>query len=368
MNRNLKFYFFCHPHAPAEKSSYEHGIVAIAEGLSELGIEIYSNLNYWEKTPDSNDYLIKHHKGIEYFDCDVVIFSTETYLSSTPDLLPKDLFQEQRKYKLIFIDSSDAVPSADGFVTPGFDQKFRKVDFVLKSHFCKKSKYPSNFVPWQFGLTNRMISSLKPLPFNERKNEVLVNFRCKHQLRDLAEKKIMPTVYESLAKNSATDSYDENRTDNLEHHYWTLTGRRHYSSYYKRLGSSKACAAFGGFLQTPKSNSTNIVFKILRRIDAMFNIFNYDRILQFDSWRFWESLASGCLTIHIDFDKYGVVLPVMPVNGTHYLGVDFSNLEKSKNDLKQVEKFESIANAGREWVLNNYSPVKVAERLLSLLT
>lgn len=365
MTSNMKFYFFCHPHAPADKSGYEHGIVAIAEGLSELGIEIYSNLDYWEKGPGSNEFLIKHQKNIHYSDCDVVIFSTETY--NRRDLLPSDLFKTDRGYKLIFIDSSDLIASSKGFITPGFNPEIRKVDFVLKSHFCKKYKYPSNFIPWQFGLTNRMISSLRPLPFSDRKDEVLVNFRCKHQLRDLAEKKVMNTVYRNLSKNSATDSYDKRDFDRLEHHYWTLTGRRHYYSYYQRLGSSKACAAFGGFLQTSKSNSTSILFKILRRIDARFNIFNYDRILQFDSWRFWESLASGCLTIHADFDKYGVVLPVMPINGVHYLGVDFSNLEKSKRDLGQVEKYESIASNGREWALNNYSPVKVAERLLGIL-
>lgn len=76
---------------------------------------------------------------------------------------------------------------------------------------------------------------------------------------------------------------------------------------------------------------------------------------------------SVCLTIHTDFDKYGVVLPVMPVNGKHYLGVDFSNIEKSKNDLRQFEKYEYIANNGREWALNHYSPAKAAERLLNLL-
>lgn len=363
----MKFYFFCHPHAPADKSGYEHGIVAIAEGLIQNGIEIYGNLDYWETEPGSKEFLIKHYPYINYEDCDVIVFSSEIYNHNRLDLLPDDLFKNNRGYKLIFIDSSDFITSSEGPITPGFNKEIRNVDFVLKSHYCKKYKYPSNFIPWQFGLTNRIISSVKPMPFMDRNDEVLVNFRCKHQLRDLAEKKIMNTIYSKLAKNSQIDSFDEHDFNKLAQHYWTLTGRRHYSNYYKRLGSSKACATFGGFLQISKSNSRSVLFKILRRVDNRYSIFNYDRILQFDSWRFWESLASGCLTIHADFDKYGAVLPIMPVNGKHYLGVDFSNLEKSKKDLRQFEKYEYIANNGREWVLNHYSPAKVAERLLNLL-
>lgn len=363
----MKFYFFCHPQAPADKSGYEHGIIAIAEGLKQLGIEFYGNIDYWEVEPNSNNFLINKTEIFSYSDCDVVVFSSEIYNQNRLDLLPNDLYNPNRKYKIIFIDSSDLIVSSDGYITPGFYKEIRNVDFVLKSHFCNKYKYPTNFIPWQFGLTNRIISSVRPISFNNRNNEVLVNFRCKHQLRDLAEKKIMKTIYTELAKNSTTDSFDLHDFNDLEQHYWTLTGRRHYSSYYERLGNSKACATFGGFLQTSKSNSRNILFKILRRIDKSYNIFNYDRILQFDSWRFWESLASGCLTIHANFEKYGVVLPVMPISGKHYLGIDFSNLKKSKSDLLKFDDYENIANNGREWVLNNYSPVKVAERLLNLL-
>ena len=33
--------------------------------------------------------------------------------------------------------------------------------------------------------------------------------------------------------------------------------------------------------------------------------------------------AAGCLALNIDLEHYGVDLPEMPVNGMHYLGVDF---------------------------------------------
>jgi hypothetical protein len=38
-------------------------------------------------------------------------------------------------------------------------------------------------------------------------------------------------------------------------------------------------------------------------------------IARWESWRFWESLASGCATVALDFEEYGLVLPVIPKNG-----------------------------------------------------
>jgi hypothetical protein len=102
-------------------------------------------------------------------------------------------------------------------------------------------------------------------------------------------------------------------------------------------------------------------------MDLHLNFLKYDRLLQFDSWRFWESLASGCLTIHAYFDKYCILLPVMPINGTHYFGVDFTNLERTRQRFLDINSHKTIANSGREWVLKNYSPEAVATRLLDLI-
>jgi hypothetical protein len=106
---------------------------------------------------------------------------------------------------------------------------------------------------------------------------------------------------------------------------------------------------------------------VLRKIEQYFNFYDYDRIFQFDSWRFWESMVSGCVTLHVDFEKYGVVLPIMPENEVHYIGIDLSNFEDACRKLKSVEKFEAISCNSQRWVLENYSPKAVAKRLLSLL-
>jgi hypothetical protein len=357
----MRFYFFCHPHGPADKAGYEHQLLAIAEGLNHLGVETYGNVDYWKTDPHSSAFQITSNSAVCYSDCDAVVFSSTLYAYNRQDLLPTALFRPTRRYKLIFVDS------ADGIRTPGFNSELRSVDFVLKTHYCQKHDYPSNFKPWQFGLTNRIITSVKPLPFARRKNELLVNFRVPHHVRDLAAKIITPALYPTLITNSQTDSFDERSFSQLDQLFWTQTGRRHYPEFYARLGSSKACAAFGGTLAKPLSESKDLLSRLVRRIDAKFDILNYDRIYQFDSWRFWESLVSGCVTLHVDLEKYGAVLPVMPENRKHYLGVDFSRLEQSVNDLRQFDKYEDIAANAREWALRNYSPTRVAERILNLI-
>jgi hypothetical protein len=358
----MKVYFFCYPHGPANKSGYEHQIISIAEGLKLLNIDFSGNVNYWRNSVNEDDFLIKEEKDIDLDSVDAVVFSSALFYYKRLDLLNNDMFHSKRKYKLIFLDTSD------GLITPGFNKQIRNVDFVLKSHFCKKHFYPKNFVPWQFGLTNRIINSVDPLPFEQRKDEVQVNFRVKHQLRKLIDKNVMESILEYYKPNNTIDIQQVTNFNGLDELFWHQTGRRHYPSYYLRLGQSKLSSAFGGYLQKSNfANNKRIFSDYAIWMDNTFNPKLFDRIYQFDSWRFWESLASGCCTLHLDFEKYGVNLPVMPKNKTHYLGIDLENISAMKDVLKSKELVAEIGENGREWVLSNYSPKNIAERFLQLI-
>jgi hypothetical protein len=88
-----------------------------------------------------------------------------------------------------------------------------------------------------------------------------------------------------------------------------------------------------------------------------------------DSWRFWESLAAGCVTFHIDFDKYGAVLPVMPKNGQHYIGIDLDKLEDIVRRIAtNPEILERISISGRQWAMENYGPIPTAVRFLNRIS
>ncbi|MFN6156701.1 MAG: glycosyltransferase family 1 protein, partial [Dolichospermum sp.] len=92
-------------------------------------------------------------------------------------------------------------------------------------------------------------------------------------------------------------------------------------------------------------------------------------ILQWDSWRFWESLAAGCVTFHVDFEKYGITLPVMPENWRHYIGVDLDHVQTTVDRIAEnPEILEYITQEGRSWAIKNYSPVPTALRFLEIVS
>jgi hypothetical protein len=91
-----------------------------------------------------------------------------------------------------------------------------------------------------------------------------------------------------------------------------------------------------------------------------------ERIVQWDSWRFWEALGAGCAAFNLDLERYGALLPVMPVNGRHYFGID---LDRPRHAIERIADdpgcLQRVAAAGREWALANYAPAAMARRFLA---
>jgi hypothetical protein len=359
----MKIFFYCYPPGPVEKAGYENQMIILAEGFQKLGIQSFCNTNVWEKMPNSNDFLLKEEKDIScYQECDIVIFSSTIYNYKRLDLLPKNLWNRNRKYKLVFIDGSD------GLVTPGFDKDiYNNVDFILKSHYTKKTPYPKNFVPWQFGFSNRVMESVIPVPFQDRDKSMLINYRVIHTLREHVKNEILPIIGKRFLLKDQIDSKNQLFDSDVEELYWKQTGGRHNNKYYERLSKTMACACFGGELESSlhkiKNKNLNT---LLGLINNFVPIARYT-IYQYDSFRFWESLVAGCCTFHVDFDQFGFVLPVNPINNKHYIGVNILKPEKICNIMAhEYNYFEDISAAGREWALSNYSPTKVAQRFLEI--
>jgi len=362
----MKIYFFTCPPGPPDNNAYHHQALALAEGLQEMGYIPTGNQDYWNYNNDDNLYAIKAASTHDLNAYDAVVFSSDFYSLNLAHLLPDNLFRSNRNYKLVFIDSSD------GIVTPGFGEQFRRVDLVLKSHFNRFHRYPSNFIPWQFGLTHRMIQSALPMPIKERDNLVVSGFRVKHPVRSIVESMLDQCDHGLLSKSFESDAFDSLPTSPVELSYWHQTGRRHYISFYRRLGSALVCNASGGgtnkILRSPLMKKSSIRMRLVRKAERMFQWLPVLSVHQFDSWRFWESLVSGCCTIHCDLSKYGCTLPVSPLNGVHYLGVDLNSLESLSQHLTSSKtKLFEIGMAGREWVIENYSPAIVASRFLEIL-
>jgi hypothetical protein len=114
---------------------------------------------------------------------------------------------------------------------------------------------------------------------------------------------------------------------------------------------------------TNKGRLVDVFRKLNLQIKHRYGIF------QWDSWRLWETFAANTVVINIDFEKYGVELPVMPVNFKHYIGIDLKKPEESikKIELLGYEDFENIAKEGAKWASDNYSPRATALRFLEII-
>jgi hypothetical protein len=366
-NPSKSVYFYCLQSSEDTGYAYHHAIICLAEGLKELGIKSYSNRNYWLLSSQRNEYLINHNPNIEPEDCSVIVLDQEWFIYNQP--FPQYLFKKDRRNIIVYFDLSD------GTIPLSFRPEFRQFDFIFKSHINKHFWYPSNIYPWAFGLSHRIIQAVQvPVTYQERKQQILVNFnnknneRCStHSVRKSFSRKVLPHLESFLSIDRTIDSQEPlSGTD--EHLMWKQTCYRHYQRYYQRLRESLACAGFGGYFESPFiKDKSHPLSRIQRRLLYELNIETH-RISQWDSWRFWESLAAGCVTFQLDFQKYGLVLPVMPENWRHYIGIDFNNIQESIDRiLNEPEILTKVGAEGQHWALEHYSPRAVALRFLEVI-
>ncbi|MBW4560110.1 MAG: glycosyltransferase [Mojavia pulchra JT2-VF2] len=361
-----KIYFYCDPRlnvVPGDK--FQHLLICLAEGFRELGIEFFSNVNYWQESPEEKKYLFRHHPDVTPDDCSIVILQNNWFHANCP--LPENLFHPKRQYVTVYLDGED---SDKTYIERS---EFQQFDFILRNHFNQKLNYGKNFYPWSFGLTNRILREVQEVPsFQERKKQILINFRhwkFGHPVRNVSCSLFIPRIEKILQIDNSIDSPDKRSTDPYHDLQWLQTGGRHYPNYYKRLQGSIACACFGGFFvpSWPK-NPSNLINRGGKQLIERLRL-KTKTIVQWDSWRLWESLAAGCATFHVDFEKYGIALPVMPKNWQHYIGIDLDNVQAAVDRIAdEPEIIESIAIQGRHWALENYSPVPTALRFLETVS
>jgi hypothetical protein len=367
LNFDGKVFFYC---VPADYSDYDnpypHMAVCLAEGFKELGIEFYSNVDYWKTS--SGDYLFRYNPEVRAEDCSIVVLNHEwSHFSFKP--LPEVFLKKNSNCITVYLDADD------GSITRSWQPEYRLFDYIFKAHFNNRYKYPSNFHPWAFGLSNRIIKELEVLQKsqNERNRHILVSFRptarFNHSLRIYVYKKFLPSIQHVLPYKIQIENYDPKGEIEAYHHIqWLQTHGRHVPKYYQLLKQSAACACFGGFFVTPYPLDHSFrSSRMLKRVLSVTGL-KTNRIVQWDSWRFWESLAAGCASFHVDLNQYGCLLPVMPENWKHYVGVDLDNNQATIDMINSDSSIlERIGNEGRLWAMKNYSPRPTAERFLNTI-
>ncbi|MCC6212382.1 MAG: glycosyltransferase family 1 protein [Burkholderiales bacterium] len=371
-----RVYFYCRN----EEGNLQEDVIALAEGLRDLGVPFSGSCDYWLESTEPGDYLIRHDPAIRPEDCDVVVVSyTWPYWirMKTFDLvrrpLPEGLFKTGRKYKTVYMDSHD------GHRTVSWEPEFRQFDLILRSKLNRRAWHPENVRPWVLGFTRRILSATADAPpFEKRAATLLWNFGASHPyshgVRTLAERTFVPAIEPLLVVDRTKDNLATEPADAYERLMWHQTGGRFSGAYYARLKASRAVACFCGELIPPlpyrnpecylvggnRARIRRTVYGLLGQLDS-----RAPRLVQWDSFRFWESLISGCVAFNPDLERYGAQLPVMPENWKDYIGVDFTRVSDAIERIRADPGcLERIANEGPRWALENYSPRRMAERFL----
>lgn len=377
MNRPPRIYFFCRDNHDA----YQDDVVVLADGLQEIGCEVYGSCNYWRRSPAPDDWLLRHDPRIRAEDCDIVVVSyiwtrwinSDFRVDERP--LPEGLFTPGRRYRTVYLDLDD------GYATASWRPEFRAFDVVLRAKYNRRCFHPANHRPWVLGLNTRMIAMTAGAPaWHERRKELLINFGASHPYVHGARAQAGPPFAAAagphFALNEQRDDLRIAPTDAYDRLMWEQTQRRHSRAYYERLKSAQAIVAFCGELIPPAPFHPRYLVggrraKIARAVRETLGRFDPrpPRLIQWDSWRFWEGLAAGCLVFNLDLPHYGVELPVMPEPYVHYVPVRADN-PSAAFDRLAVEPglTEKIAIQGRAWAIEHYSPAALARRFVATLS
>jgi hypothetical protein len=358
---------------------YDAGIIHLAEGLKEMGYTFYSNRDYW-KTDVNEGYLFRYNKDFDPpTDADVVILSNpwaehmdivSFKLASLP--LPEWLFDSSKKFLLVYLDLRD------GYKTVSYTAPFRKFDFIFRAHYNSKTFNWPNIHPWILGFGNRILKERKNISIESKSYEMAVNFyfshKYVHQLRALAEKKVISKFAPSFIERKITSK--EKPVNEFSKLMWEQTYGLHNPEYYDLVENKLIVAAFCGELISGLPNNPSVYLGFGKKAQIKRVLYSLlssvtateKRLLQWDSWRFWEALALGSVPMHVDLEKYGVELPVMPTNFKHYIGVDLSNINRTVEQvIEEKNLIYKIAKEGNEWCIVNYSPKASAKRFLETI-
>lgn len=364
-----RFYFYV---LPNEKLAYQHNVIGIAQGLKELGIPFSANNDYWKEA--NGEFLFKADPDADPRDFDVVVIS-EQYMGYGDKKIPERFFE--CKGKKVWINTADGMVLHKTMRRP----YFKKFDLILAFGY-EGLPYPENIKPWAYGMTQHMIDLSRP--DLQKEDKICLNYRNSHSVRMRANEWLFSKLDASRI-DTTRESFDwsglENAEDYAEFVVWQSAGR-HNAGYLERIGRSAATSAFGGdfyikpwfwgwyswkfinyFVDSAASigRMNHLAQKIGTHTQHTY------RVYQWDSWRIWEAFAAKSMAINVDFEKYRIVLPDMPQNFKHYLGVDLKQPEKALKVLNNLEQMVEIGAGGYEWALNHYAPKPIAQRLLKYL-
>ena len=318
----------------SDTSHFSYCAACLAEGLQQMGIPVWGNVT---QTHPATDFLFTL--------ADDDSFQKNSYCT----VLTLEDTCEQHPFRVNHIEAMHnrtiALCMHDNLsnflIAPDIP--------LFCTHESGMRKMDGTRVPIAFGVSQAMLQQSTGLPlFSERREYVLRSFRpsLRQDVRACLDLSLIPALQQYLP---------------IETHYTESN-----SQFMELLSKSRYSLGYGGcFSQNLCLSPT---FSAIEVYEEFFShlTFSHDTVVtRWDSWRFWESLVAGCVTIHLDFQQYGFLLPVMPENWKHYIGLDLANINRDiERMMDERDRMEEIAHNGRLWALEHYSPISVARRFL----
>jgi hypothetical protein len=357
---------------------YEDGFAYLAEGLADLGVECCGSRDFWVRH-GSNAPLVRGQE-IASRKWPVVFISNNTYRHESIDADGRHLIRHndpdleslsKQAERIVLIDLQD------GYSNIGAEDP--RISLIFRAKFNRWCRQSPKTRPYVLGVQKRVLDyppRTSEDPWNERRILDSTGFThpYQHGTRRYFDQKLIPILEDMgirISKEMAGKiGVEPNDADARQ--WWLLTDGKHNTEYFDLVRRFPMHACFcGEIISALPTDPTSILLggrrAQLRKIFWSFLsgfCMRPRRLIQWDSWRFWETLALGATPLMFDLAKLGVVLPVMPENWVHYVGLD---LEDPFGSIRELENrwhdIPQIAAAGRSWLIDHYSPVANARRV-----
>lgn len=357
----MTFKFFFLPGAIPDDHVYV--CIALAQGLKELGHDIIANQSVWDKNlfPVSEDRT---------WDCEILDFRYAYHV-------PPWSFEHRHKNSKpkVLVDEMPAMNLTSPWL---FHNWINRVDLILTTHgvIPRKNQFQKKVFRWGLGLTEEVISLIDETRTERFDSDIKPwkSWRNEHSARRAVTRVFRA---EGISNQLKTKIVLDDKATNV----CTEGVSRFNKRYFEFMNQQRFTLAFCGHLESRpvrlgwhEPHNTNSAFKLTDRISkrfyrtirgTKFNARNY-AILQWDSYRFWESLYSNTIPITFDFDYWKIDTEVRPTPFKHY--IPFQNSAKtmfdSIEDLSD-QRLGEISENGKHFFLEHHSPVAKAKRFLS---
>lgn len=319
----------------SDTDTFPYVAFCLADGLEQLGISVFANIAC--RHP-STDFAFKTCRDPQLLQqCYCAVMSLDDICEHYPYVVNRVEAIHERTIALCMHDNL-----SNFIVAPEMP--------LLCTHESKFRKIFGSRIPIAFGLSSRILQQTTSLPeFGQRGSYILRSFHpTLHQdVRACLDLALLPILQSRIP---------------VETYYTSSQGE-----FMRLLARIRFSLAYGGcFAQNislaPAFNSMEMCRNFFSHV-----AFHQDTVvIRWDSWRFWESLAAGCVAIQLDFERYGFQLPIVPVNWKHYIGLNLANLRQDvERIMDEQNRMEEIAHNGRLWAIEHYSPITVARRFLA---